>query len=281
MVTESAPEVIFHLAAQIDVRASVADPLNDANINILGTINMAEAARATHARSEDRLHLISSGGSIYGQPTRLPVTEDAPIDPLSPYAVAKVSGELYLNAYSQLHDLHCTHSRWRTYTGHAKTRTAKPASAPFRPSPTPGPTDHRLRRRRQYPRLRVRRRRRHRLPIGRRRSRRPTPVQHRHRHTNQRPRTPHPDRRNCRRPRPTPAHRPAWGPPSIGHRRQPRTPRTRMATGLRSDRRNPIDRRPLPPHTNVTRLTVDVTVFGRSQRIAIMVPDGRYRQTTT
>src|SRR6478752_998642 len=106
IVTEAAPEVILHLAAQIDVRASVNDPLNDASINILGTINLAEAARTAHVR---KIVFTSSGGSIYGQPTRLPVTEDTPADPLSPYAVAKISGELYLNAYSKLHGVQCTH----------------------------------------------------------------------------------------------------------------------------------------------------------------------------
>jgi len=106
IVSEAAPEVILHLAAQIDVRASVSDPLNDADINILGTINLAEAARTAGVR---KIVFTSSGGSIYGDPDRLPVTEDTPINPLSPYAVAKMSGELYLNAYSQLHGVQCTH----------------------------------------------------------------------------------------------------------------------------------------------------------------------------
>ncbi|WP_395726235.1 NAD-dependent epimerase/dehydratase family protein [Nakamurella sp.] len=105
-VVAARPEVIFHLAAQIDVRASVADPANDARINVLGTINVAQAARAAGAR---KIVFTSSGGSIYGVPDRLPVTEDEPIAPLSPYAVSKVSGELYLNAFAQLHGLQCTH----------------------------------------------------------------------------------------------------------------------------------------------------------------------------
>ncbi|MBM9467704.1 NAD-dependent epimerase/dehydratase family protein [Nakamurella leprariae] len=100
------PEVVFHLAAQIDVRASVQDPQQDARVNVLGTINVAEAAVAAGVR---KVVFTSSGGSIYGTPDRLPVDEDAPINPLSPYAVAKVSGELYLNAFAQLHGLQCTH----------------------------------------------------------------------------------------------------------------------------------------------------------------------------
>ena len=98
--------MICHLAAQIDVRASVEDPAGDARINILGTINLAEAARDAGVR---KIVFTSSGGSIYGLPSRLPVTEDAPINPLSPYAVSKVSGELYLNAFSQLYGLQCSH----------------------------------------------------------------------------------------------------------------------------------------------------------------------------
>lgn len=106
LVARARPEVIFHLAAQIDVRASVKNPANDARINILGTINLAQAAREAGVR---KIVFTSSGGSIYGLPTQLPVTEDAPINPLSPYAVSKVSGELYLNAFSQLYGLQCTH----------------------------------------------------------------------------------------------------------------------------------------------------------------------------
>lgn len=106
IVAAAQPEVIFHLAAQIDVRASVEDPAGDAAINIMGTINLAQAARAAGVR---KIVFASSGGSIYGVPTTLPVTERAPINPLSPYAVSKVCGELYLNAFSQLNGLQCTH----------------------------------------------------------------------------------------------------------------------------------------------------------------------------
>ncbi len=99
-------EVVFHLAAQVDVRASVVDPVTDANTNIVGTINVAQAARTTGVR---KVVLSSSGGSIYGSPQHFPVAEDHPIDPQSPYAVSKVSAELYLNAFSTLYGLQCTH----------------------------------------------------------------------------------------------------------------------------------------------------------------------------
>ncbi len=106
VVAQAAPEVVFHLAAQIDVRSSVEDPANDASINILGTINVARAAQRAGVR---KVVFTSSGGSIYGDPEMLPVTETQPVNPLSPYAVSKVTGELYLNAFSQLYGLHCTH----------------------------------------------------------------------------------------------------------------------------------------------------------------------------
>ncbi|MGV0346944.1 NAD-dependent epimerase/dehydratase family protein [Corynebacterium coyleae] len=96
------PEVVFHLAAQIDVRRSVEDPLLDAEMNILATIRLAEGARRTGVR---RVVHTSSGGSIYGEPERLPATEQLYVDPKSPYAASKVAGELYLNVYRQLYGL--------------------------------------------------------------------------------------------------------------------------------------------------------------------------------
>ncbi|QFZ16165.1 NAD-dependent epimerase/dehydratase family protein [Saccharothrix syringae] len=106
VVGEFAPEVVFHLAAQIDVRVSVAEPLLDATKNVLGTVNLAEAARRAGAR---KVVFASSGGSIYGTPDELPVSEAVPINPKSPYAASKVSGEVYLNTYRQLYGLECTH----------------------------------------------------------------------------------------------------------------------------------------------------------------------------
>lgn len=96
------PEVVFHLAAQIDVRRSVEDPLLDAEMNIAATIRLAEAARRTGVR---RVVHTSSGGSIYGEPEQLPATELLHVDPKSPYAASKVAGELYLNVYRQLYGL--------------------------------------------------------------------------------------------------------------------------------------------------------------------------------
>jgi UDP-glucose 4-epimerase len=106
VVAEVAPEVIFHLAAQIDVRVSVADPLLDVHLNVVGTVNVAEAARKAGVR---KILFASSGGSIYGTPDELPVGESVPINPKSQYAASKVAGEVYLNTYRQLYGMECTH----------------------------------------------------------------------------------------------------------------------------------------------------------------------------
>ncbi|MBP2475403.1 UDP-glucose 4-epimerase [Crossiella equi] len=103
-VTEARPEVIFHLAAQVDVRASVADPLHDARVNVLGTLAVLEAARAAGTRKV----LFASSVAIYGPTTDLPVAETAPTNPLSPYASSKLTGETYLRQYRQLHGLDFT-----------------------------------------------------------------------------------------------------------------------------------------------------------------------------
>jgi UDP-glucose 4-epimerase len=96
------PDVIFHLAAQVDLRASVSDPLFDARSNVLGTINICEAARRAGVA---RVVYAASGGSRYGAPDVLPVGEETKVGPLSPYAVAKLAGELYLGAYARMYSL--------------------------------------------------------------------------------------------------------------------------------------------------------------------------------
>ncbi|MHB8295320.1 MAG: GDP-mannose 4,6-dehydratase, partial [Acidimicrobiales bacterium] len=82
------PEVVFHLAAQADVRVSVARPLFDAKVNLLGTLNLLEAARAAGC---SRVVFAAIGGTLYGEPAPedLPVTESHPPRPLSPYGVSK------------------------------------------------------------------------------------------------------------------------------------------------------------------------------------------------
>jgi len=101
---ERRPEVVFHLAAQIDVRKSIADPAFDASINVGGTANVLEAARAAGAR---RLVFSSTGGAIYGEgeAQELPLAEDAPLAPEAPYGQSKYAGEGYLSLYERLYGL--------------------------------------------------------------------------------------------------------------------------------------------------------------------------------
>jgi UDP-glucose 4-epimerase len=106
ILDEHRPEVVFHLAAQIDVRQSVADPQFDASVNVVGTVRLAEAARRAQVR---KIVHTSSGGSIYGTPPSYPTSEDVPTDPASPYAAGKVAGELYLNTFRHLYGLECSH----------------------------------------------------------------------------------------------------------------------------------------------------------------------------
>jgi UDP-glucose 4-epimerase len=98
------PELVFHLAAQADVRVSVSRPAFDATVNILGSLNVLEGAR--QAESE-RVVFAASGGTLYGDPAPedLPVRESHPHHPLSPYGVAKKSVIDYLVAYRELHSL--------------------------------------------------------------------------------------------------------------------------------------------------------------------------------
>lgn len=106
VVADVRPDVIFHLAAQIDVRVSVHAPLADATVNVLGTVNVAEAARKAGVR---KVVFASSGGAIYGAADALPAAEGTPLRPLSQYGAAKLAGEIYLNTYHELHGLDCTH----------------------------------------------------------------------------------------------------------------------------------------------------------------------------
>jgi UDP-glucose 4-epimerase len=104
LAAERRPEAIFHLAAQIDVRKSLADPFFDAGVNVGGTANVLEAARAAEC---GRVVSISTGGAIYGegQGQQLPLPEDAPIAPLSAYGQSKFAAEGYLSLYERLYGL--------------------------------------------------------------------------------------------------------------------------------------------------------------------------------
>ena len=95
---ELRPEAVFHLAAQADVRVSVEHPVEDAAVNVLGTVRVLEAA----ARHGSQVVFSSTGGAIYGECDG-PATEDAPLRPVSPYGTGKLAGEEYLRAFNRLH----------------------------------------------------------------------------------------------------------------------------------------------------------------------------------
>lgn len=107
LIERCGPDVVFHLAAQIDVRVSVSDPLLDARINVIGTLNVLEGARRA---GSDKVVFASSGGTIYGavDPEDLPVTEAHAQHPVAPYGVSKKVATDYLYAYRELHQLEYT-----------------------------------------------------------------------------------------------------------------------------------------------------------------------------
>jgi UDP-glucose 4-epimerase len=104
LASEKRPGAIFHLAAQIDVRKSLADPFFDAGVNVGGTANVLEAARSSEC---GRVVSISTGGAIYGEGDgqQIPLSEDAPIAPLSAYGQSKFAAEGYVSLYERLYGL--------------------------------------------------------------------------------------------------------------------------------------------------------------------------------
>lgn len=95
-------DLVNHHAAQIDVRVSVDRPAHDASINLLGLLNLLEAARVTGV---GRFVFVSSGGVVYGEPEVLPAPESAPKLPISPYGISKLAGEQYLYFYRRVHGI--------------------------------------------------------------------------------------------------------------------------------------------------------------------------------
>jgi len=108
------PEVIFHLAAQIDVRKSVADPAHDSRVNVEGTINVLSGALAAGVR---RLINTSTGGAIYGEGQILPAPEDHPVAPESPYGLSKFCAENYCALFTRLHALSTVSLRYGNVYG--------------------------------------------------------------------------------------------------------------------------------------------------------------------
>jgi UDP-glucose 4-epimerase len=114
VITAERPEVIVHLAAQMDVRRSVADPSFDAHVNVVGFLNLMEAARQHELR---RVIFSSTGGAIYGEQEKFPAPEDHPLHPVSPYGVAKLATEAYLFFYKVQYGIDYTALRYGNVYG--------------------------------------------------------------------------------------------------------------------------------------------------------------------
>ncbi|MEQ3551244.1 NAD-dependent epimerase/dehydratase family protein [Pseudonocardia nematodicida] len=102
LAAEFRPDAVHHLAAQIDVRTSMADPVHDASVNVLGTLSVLGAARDAGARA---VVVCSTGGAIYGDGAPLPTTEDEPAEPESPYGMSKLAAERYTRFFVRAHGL--------------------------------------------------------------------------------------------------------------------------------------------------------------------------------
>jgi len=108
------PDVLCHLAAQLDVRKSVADPAYDADVNIVGSLKLFEACRAAGTR---RVLFSSTGGAIYGEQDTHPCDETHAERPMAPYGVAKLAVEKYLHYYSVVHGFRATCLRYANVYG--------------------------------------------------------------------------------------------------------------------------------------------------------------------
>jgi len=107
-------DYVYHLAAQIDVRQSVADPVRDNKINVLGGLNILENCRLHKVK---KIIFSSTGGAIYGEAEEIPTSESAPAYPLSPYGIHKLTFEKYLNYYHQVFGLNYTVLRFANVYG--------------------------------------------------------------------------------------------------------------------------------------------------------------------
>lgn len=108
------PEAVFHTAAHASVIESVMDPLHDANVNVIGALNVLDQCAAHGVR---RFVFSSTGGALYGEPDRLPVGESYPVRPLSPYGVSKAAAELYVDAVSRIAGMRATVLRYGNVYG--------------------------------------------------------------------------------------------------------------------------------------------------------------------
>jgi UDP-glucose 4-epimerase len=115
VIREGKFDVVCHLAAQIDVRKSVSDPVFDATVNIVGSLNLVEGVRESGRAT--RFIFSSTGGAIYGDFVPVPTVESMPKDPESPYGIAKLSVEYYLGYYGRLHRIDTVALRYANVYG--------------------------------------------------------------------------------------------------------------------------------------------------------------------
>jgi UDP-glucose 4-epimerase len=108
------PAVVDHHAAQMDVRKSVSNPIYDAEVNILGTLNVLQAAVKSRVQ---KIIFASTGGAIYGEQEKFPAPEDHPTNPLSPYGIGKLGGEKYLYFYYTTYGLKYVSLRYANVYG--------------------------------------------------------------------------------------------------------------------------------------------------------------------
>lgn len=113
-IVEFRPEIVFHQAAQMNVRKSVSDPDFDAEKNVVGTVKMLEAARRAGTR---RFLFSSTGGAIYGEQEQYPADESHRVQPECPYGVSKRAGELYLEYYARVYGLQTVALRYANVYG--------------------------------------------------------------------------------------------------------------------------------------------------------------------
>jgi len=115
LIASTKPDVLAHLAAQMDVRRSVEDPMYDASVNVIGSLNLLEAVRKQSPTT--RVVFASTGGALYGDNTTPPNFEDFKKDPESPYAITKLSVEYYLAYYGRVHKLDAVAMRFGNVYG--------------------------------------------------------------------------------------------------------------------------------------------------------------------
>ncbi|MEI7640138.1 MAG: NAD-dependent epimerase/dehydratase family protein [bacterium] len=114
IVNKEKIDLICHHAAQISVPDSVINAAHDADINIKGLINVLDAAKDNKVK---KIIFISSGGTVYGEPKKLPAAETLPMDPKTPYGISKTAGEFYVKFYAAQHNMKYTILRYSNVYG--------------------------------------------------------------------------------------------------------------------------------------------------------------------